>query len=59
MAIPEMTVIADMNNYPATARCSACGQAMPTRQRWINSSADNLVWFAEQFKLHLAQQHPG
>ena len=55
---PELTVIRDLNDYPATARCSACGEVMPPRQRWINSSAQNLAWFADQFRLHIEREHP-
>jgi hypothetical protein len=55
---PELIVIQDMNDYPANARCSSCGEAMPLRQKWITSSADNLVWFADQFRLHLEKEHP-
>jgi hypothetical protein len=55
---PQLTILHDEYDYPATAKCSSCGQAMPTRQRWINSSADNLNWFADQFKLHLEKAHP-
>jgi hypothetical protein len=56
---PELTVVYDMNDYPATARCSSCGEEMPARHRWINPSAENLVWFADQFKLHVEQRHTG
>ena len=56
---PELIVVHDINDYPATARCSSCGEAMPVRQSWITSSTDNLVWFADQFSLHVEQQHPG
>ena len=55
---PELTVIHDVYDYPATARCSSCGRVMPVRQRWITSSTDNLLWFADQFRLHVAQEHP-
>jgi len=55
---PELTILHDMYDYPETAKCSSCGQAMPARQRWINSSADNLAWFAVQFGLHLEKEHP-
>jgi hypothetical protein len=55
----ELIVFRDMNDYPATARCSSCGKAMPVRQRWITTSADNLLWFADQFKLHVEKEHPG
>jgi len=56
---PELTVVYDEYDYPATARCSSCGKAMPSRQRWITSAADNLTWFAEQFTLHIEKDHRG
>lgn len=56
---PELTVVYDEYDYPATARCSSCGKAMPLRQRWITSAADNLNWFAEQFRLHVGKEHSG
>jgi len=55
--IPELTIVHDMDNYPAAARCSRCGEEMALRQKWITSSADNLLWFADQFRLHVAQEH--
>jgi len=55
---PELTIVHDMDDYPAIARCSACGVNMALRRRWITSSAENLVWFADRFKLHLAKDHP-
>jgi hypothetical protein len=54
---PKLNVIHDMNDYPATAKCSSCGKEMPRRQRWITSSADNLAWFADQFRFHVEQEH--
>jgi hypothetical protein len=56
---PGLTVVYDMNDYPATARCCSCGEEMALRQRWITSSAENLVWFADRFRLHVEQEHPG
>ena len=55
---PELKVVRDLNDYPATARCSSCGEEMPARQRWINSAAENLAWFADQFRMHLEHEHP-
>jgi hypothetical protein len=54
---PKLNVIHDMNDYPAAARCSLCGKEMPRRQRWIMSSAENLAWFADQFRFHVEQEH--
>jgi len=54
---PKLTVVRDINDYPATAKCSICGEEMPARRRWINSSADNLAWFAEQFRIHVEREH--
>jgi hypothetical protein len=55
---PELLIVYDEYDYPATARCSSCGKAMPVRQSWITSSTDNLIWFADQFRLHVEKQHP-
>jgi hypothetical protein len=56
---PELTVVRDMNDYPAAARCSSCGEQMPVRQSWITSAAEHLAWFADQFRLHVEEDHPG
>jgi NMD protein affecting ribosome stability and mRNA decay len=55
---PELLIVHDEYDYPANARCSSCGKAMPLRQSWITSSTDNLIWFAEQFRLHVETEHP-
>jgi hypothetical protein len=52
-AKPQLIVVHDINDYPATARCSACGEEMPVRQSWINSASDNMAWFTDQFRLHV------
>ena len=54
---PELTIVHDMDDYPATARCSTCGKEMALRQRWFTSSAENLAWFGDQFRVHLEQKH--
>jgi hypothetical protein len=54
---PGLTIVRDMDDYPAIARCSTCGKEMALRRRWITSSAENLAWFADQFRFHLAQEH--
>jgi hypothetical protein len=59
VGMPELIVIRDMNDYPANARCSCCGKAMPVRESWITSSAENLAWFADQFRLHVEREHSG
>jgi hypothetical protein len=55
----ELTVVHDEYDYPAAARCSSCGKAMPVSPMWIASSAENLAWFADQFWLHVKNEHPG
>jgi hypothetical protein len=55
---PKLTVVHDINDYPAAAKCSVCGEEMPLRGRWITSSAQNLAWFADQFRIHVEQEHP-
>jgi len=54
---PELTIVHDMDDYPATARCSTCGREMALRQRWFTSAAENLAWFGDRFRLHLEQEH--
>jgi hypothetical protein len=56
---PELIVVRDEYDYPSTARCSSCGKAMPVRRRWITSSAENLAWFADQFRIHVEKEHLG
>jgi hypothetical protein len=56
---PELTVVHDEYDYPSTAKCSSCGKAMPVRQSWITSSAENLAWFADQFRIHVEKEHSG
>lgn len=40
---PELTIVRDVNDYPATARCSVCGSEMKLLQRWISSSTENFA----------------
>jgi hypothetical protein len=56
---PELIVVRDEYDYPANARCSSCRKAMPVSEKWITSAADNLAWFADQFRLHVEKEHPG
>jgi hypothetical protein len=55
---PKLTVVHDINDYPAAAKCSVCGEEMPLRGRWITSSAQNLAWFEDQFRIHVELEHP-
>ena len=54
---PELTIVRDMDDYPAIARCSTCGKEMALRQRWFTSAQENLAWFGDRFRLHLEQEH--
>jgi hypothetical protein len=54
---PALIVVRDMDDYPATARCSVCGEEMALRPKWITSSAENIAWFADRFNLHMAKEH--
>jgi len=56
---PELKIISDMNDYPARAVYTCCGTEMPARRNWITSAADNLKWFADQFRHHVEQEHTG
>jgi hypothetical protein len=31
---------------------------MPLRGRWITSSPQNMVWFEDQFRIHVEEEHP-
>lgn len=55
---PELVIVYDLNDYPVSARCSSCGAVMPQRQKWITSAAENMEWFANQFRLHLGPDDP-
>lgn len=55
---PELVIVYDMNDYPVKAKCSACGKEMPARKGWFVSAAENLAWFAHQFRLHLDDDGP-
>jgi hypothetical protein len=56
---PELEIIRDLNNCPTQAICSCCGEEMPVPRSWITSAADNLKWFADQFRHHVEREHTG
>lgn len=47
----------DENSIPVSAKCSSCGETMPQSKPHLNPM-DNVEWFAAQFELHKAQNHP-
>jgi hypothetical protein len=56
---PELRIIRDLNDCPVQATCSCCGEEMPACRSWFTSAADNLKWFADQFRHHVEQEHTG
>jgi hypothetical protein len=56
---PELKIICDLNDCPTRAICSCCGEEMPARRGWFTSAADNLKWFADQFRHHVELEHTG
>jgi hypothetical protein len=48
---PELTIFYDADNLPASAKCSACGEGMPTAYP-RTASAEIIEWFAAHFEIH-------
>jgi hypothetical protein len=55
---PELQMRYDENSIPVSAKCSQCGEQMPQSMPRITDPIDNITWFAAQFSLHVAQNHP-
>jgi hypothetical protein len=55
---PKLIINYDRSLYPVTAICSACQEQMRQGPTRATTSADNAKWFAERFKIHVAQKHP-
>jgi hypothetical protein len=56
--VPELQMSYDENSIPVSAKCSLCGERMPQGRPRITNPIDNIEWFAAQFRLHVAQNHP-
>jgi hypothetical protein len=54
---PTLRIIYDANSFPASAKCSACGEEMPKREPGSLTIGENLRWFKTQFDLHKAHKH--
>ena len=52
----ELTIFYDANDQPQIARCSACGEEMPTALPRTDST-EIIKWFAAQFEIHREQNH--
>ena len=55
---PVLQMRYDENGIPVSAKCSMCGEPMPQGKPRIMNPIANVEWFATQFGLHLAQDHP-
>jgi hypothetical protein len=55
--MPELQIGYDVNSIPVAAKCSLCGEQMLRGTPRIMNSIDNVVWFAAQFRLHVARIH--
>jgi hypothetical protein len=55
--MPELQMSYDVNSIPVSAKCSLCREQMPRGTPRIMNSIGNVVWFAAQFRLHVARIH--
>jgi hypothetical protein len=55
--VPTLRIIYDANSFPASAKCSACGEEMAKREPRSSAIGENLRWFKTQFDLHKAHKH--
>jgi hypothetical protein len=56
--VPVLQMRYDENSIPVSAKCSMCGTQMPQCTPRIMNPIENVGWFAAQFGLHVAQNHP-
>jgi hypothetical protein len=55
---PTLQTRYDENGIPVSAKCSLCGEKMPQGTPRIMNPTENVAWFAAQFGLHVAHNHP-
>jgi hypothetical protein len=55
--VPTLRITYDANSFPASARCSACGEEMAKREPRSPAIGENLRWFKTQFDLHKTNKH--
>jgi hypothetical protein len=56
MADPTLQITYD-GIHPSAAKCSACGEEMPTGEARATTDAELTDWFERGFKTHLWQKH--
>ena len=56
--VPVLQMRYDENSIPVSAKCSMCGEQMSQSKPRITNPIENVEWFAAQFGLHVAQNHP-
>jgi hypothetical protein len=54
---PELIIGYDVDSFPTTAVCSACGAAMADPSLTVTDYQDTLEWFSKKFALHLRKKH--
>jgi hypothetical protein len=52
-----LRIVYDAKGFPASAKCSACGEEMPKGELRSPTIGENLRWFKAQFDLHRKQKH--
>jgi hypothetical protein len=55
--LPTLKITYDSDNFPVSARCSACGQEMPEGDLRRTFKRGNLEWFKVHFDLHRKLKH--
>ena len=55
---PELTFSYDPQMRPLSARCTRCGEQMPTHPTELKEPADAILWLSQQFIEHKRLKHP-
>jgi hypothetical protein len=58
MAKAELIVDYGANQFPASAKCSLCGEEMSQSEPRLASIGETIQWFAGQFTAQMEQKHP-
>ena len=56
--LTELSFVYDPEMRPVSARCSVCGQLMPTPPSTLRDAADMVMWLSQQFLEHKRLKHP-
>jgi hypothetical protein len=54
---PKLKITYDAKNFPASAKCSACGEEMPRGEVRTAFKGEKLKWLKDQFDLHKTKRH--